>query len=1171
MSPDTPSSNPGPGQPASAGAEPVGSDAPPNTTRSLGGDAPASAGVAGTGSPASPIRVPAEGGTEAEPPAPGEAPMSSGAISIPVASMRRARPLDEGSLDDLAGRIAAYPEPIASLTLGVEVDRAEGDATGMRKRLFELAIGVVRYSISVGLAFLAARLGAAAAPRPLADALRRAARLSDGQWCDLARGVAGALKSADPKLAKLLLFTSQKPLADLVTARNDFIHRGGPGNDALECTLAVLDAAEGLLAIPVRVVASLAPASFEARAGTPVRAGVWRKTQGALPDGAEVGVAYLAPPDAPAWVKLSPWLPLVEKKLLVIDPPHAPGKTWRWLDPESGEHREHAPLDQAIKRLAGDDPSAPRELTDRPALVGRAPALKVLTRAAEESREGGIRVVLLTGPFGIGRSRLAHAVAEASAGFGFGRVLDAACSAERRSPLRPLSRAIAGVSGLERVQAAITGALAVDSAAGRAGIDAFIEAIEEALVEASLDQATVLAVDDAQWADEHTLAVLRLLTERATRKASGKLLVVVTARDEPNPSAALRRLVGQIEQDIGSGATRVALTPLSLDDAGKLVQGVAPMDAAIEGALVKGAGGVPFFVVQPLLVWNETGSLEWHEGAWRPTNAAVLQATAPGVRDLLHARLGSYFDPGSDSERAAHHVLACVALYGSGLPIDHLVAATEAAGTPPMAAERALEALVEASLLTVSGERHEHGFAQRIVQQAVLEDMRARPWFRRLHRALLDSLAHDAEAQGVAAFLAGGYEALGARDEAASWLRRAVDAALTGGAFDEAIELGEKLAKTGRTAAERVRAELSVADALLRAGRAVEAGTRLSTVTASSADVRDVEIEARVLALAIAAVLRNLPVDHDPQLVADADAHGDRRLRVEARLVVARLQRGVRGLALADAAVDLAADAVGDLRYRSLAVQGELLVEIPSAEHRDRRRIGLQLQREAARELGSAWAELDAENSMAVLDADVGDHAGAIQTLKSIEARAASLKFGTLQREVLTNIATLHLRAGAPIEAARAAGIVADAARAAGDVRVLGAARSVGANALLLTGDLQGARAACDEAIALTLGGGHDYPAVVSLLRRAEIFTRMGEIPLATADAELAKSRAEAAGDADLSLRASLWLSLRCTRAGEPGAAGRLRELTVSADEMAQKLRPPTRQLLEESKRALSP
>ena len=1081
-------------------------------------------------------------------------------------SIRPPKPLDEDMLDELAARLASLPEPVATLAVGVEIARAEGDATGVRKRLFELGIGIVRYGFSLGLAALVAKLGGATAPRPMAEALARAARISDGMWCELTRNVGNALKAYDPALAGMLAFTSGRPLTELVSARNDFIHRGGSGDNALEKLMALLESTEPLLSLSLRCVVSLDPPTYEARMGTPLRGGVWRKTKGALPEGVEAGVAYVVRDDG-TWMPVSPYLPLVDKRLLFADGPHAPGKPWRCTDPEIGEHREHQPIDRAVRKLVGEDKNAPQELTDRPRLVGREAAVKSLVRAAEEAAAGSVRVALVTGSFGVGRTRVADEIVAAAAAHGFGRVIDARCSVERRAPLRALRTAIEGVKGLGRMRDAIERALSVEAAMTRAALEASIEAIEEALVEASLEEPTVLDMDDAQWADEHTHGLLRMLTDRAIRKGRGRLFVIVTVRDEPNPSVALRRFVGRVEQGIGAGATRVMLDALSSKDAAALVQNVAPMARDIERMVVDGSGGVPFFLVQPLLVWNETGALVWRDAAWRPRDESILRASVPGVRDLLRARLDSFFDPGSDGERAAQHVLACVSLYGSGLPVEQLVAAVEAAGTNARSVEQALELLVESGLLIVRGERQDYGFAQEIVRQAALEDVRQKPWFRRIHRSLLEAVGRSEVAAENAAFLAAGHESLGDREEAARWYGKAVEKALTGGEFERAIEIAEKLAHVTK-GAERARAELHVVDALFRAGRAAEARERIDTIHLDGAADMGVRLEARVLTLALAATLRHLPSDHDPGLVADADTHGDLALRIETRLAAARLVRGRRGLVLAEEAIALAAESPLELRYRTLAMRHELLAEVdPSDVARLQR--ATELVRAAARELGSPWAELDADNAFACARSNAGDFTTALPLFESISERAKQFKFGTLEREVLVNTATTYLRSGDPARAAAAAQRAADTARAAGDVVMLAGALSVCADGLLRLGELARARECVDEALEITLPG-RDYRTTLALLRRVEICERSGDVDQAASDAALARVVATENGNADHAARAALWLAVHASRTSAHDAPERLREAVEIASRAEASLRPPTKRLVEEARRLLA-
>jgi hypothetical protein len=1105
-------------------------------------------------------RPSAASGEDAEPA------VEEGAASTGAArTSRRAKPLDEEKLDELAARLSELPEPVAALLVGVEVARAEGDATGVRKRLFELGIGVVRYGVSAGLALLAAHLGEKTAPRPVAEALHRAARLSDGQWCDLARTVGSALRAHGSP--GLFAFASSAALAQLVSARNDFIHRGGAGDDALVRAEAVLAAANELLGHLVVVIATTDPPTHEKRRGVPVRAGVWRKTSGSPRADAPAGSVWLEAASG-SYVRLDPFLPFTERRLLLLDAPHAPGKSFRWLDPESGEHRDSEELTRAIRALAGEDSNAPRELAAEPALVGHDAAKKLLTHLAQEASAGAVRVVLLTGPFGVGRTRLAKAIADASAGFGFEHVLAATCSSGRRGPLRPLARALAETSSLTRVAEAAARVSAVGEAFGRAARDALVEGVEEALLEASLATPLLLALDDVQNADDETLLLLSLLTERATARAAGKLLVVTTCRDERQENAALRRWIGQVEADVGAGASRIPLATLGEPEARKLVQNVVPVGKRIEDALVAGAGGVPFFLVQPLLVWGETGQLVWSDGRFEPANEGMLTRAAPGVRDLVRARLGSYFEPGSDAERAAEQLLAGIALRGGALELDELLLLAEAVGIALPLAENTLSTLREAGLVATRGERQEHAFAQSVVERAVLEDLREKTWFRRVFRALLGTLAARPEADLDAAFLGAGYASLRSSEEASRWYEVAVTRALSRGSFEETQRLAEAWALASPEPDTRARAKLRGIEGLLGEGRAAEAESRLEALRAEGVAVGPVALRARVLALAIGTERRTLSLDAEPTLVAELDALGEPALAREGRLVMARLRRGEAGLAELDALLRTPALGAAD-RYRALALRFELVVEFPATSPEERRRAASRL-REAARELGSTWAELDAENSEAVAESDAGNFAEAVARFDAVAARAAARKLGTLSREATLNAATTCLRAGRAAEAAARTAALAETARGAGDVRILAQAQSVRSDACLREGQLDEALAAIDEALAIVLAG-QDYTATLALLRRAEIRARRGEHDAARGDAARAQAYAEAAKNVDHAVRGALWIGLCDAATGADGAAATLRAALGYAERERTKLRAPTARLVAQARGALTP
>ncbi|MBW2454099.1 MAG: AAA family ATPase [Deltaproteobacteria bacterium] len=1080
---------------------------------------------------------------------------------------RRSRPLDEDVLDELSALIADLPEPLAAVAIGVEIARDEGDATGVRKRLFELGAAVVRYALSIELALLAAELGDHSVPRPLGKELSRAARLTDGQWCKLARTAASQLKPLVPDAEELFRFLNGKPLATLLDARNRFVHGGGAGDHAPEQTLALLHDAERLLSAPLRVITALDPPSYQERHGVPLRPGVWRRQRQAVPTGLSTDVPHFVLGER--WLVASPWLPLLDKKLVLIDAPHSAGASWRWVDAETGEHRESPELHEGICALVGQDARAPVVPSEEPGLVIRPAVMGTLRRAAEQAQNGAIGVIVLTGPQGIGRGRMLEAMQTAAAGFGFDQVVAATCLEQRRGVLRPLRRAVRDVTGLEGVTEALGQACAGDGLGSAESLDAAIEAVEEAILETAAGRPLLMLIDDAQWADDATLSLLSMLTDRATRKAWGRLLVVVAVRDEPHASAGLTSFIGQVERDVGPGATRVPLEPLDGKQSKRLVRAVAPLSPDLEEVVLEGAAGVPFFLVQSVLAWWELGLLRWGDGAWHPVNEGVLHRSVPGVAELVHARLVSFFEPGSVAARTAAQVLLCVGLSGSWLAVAQLVEVMTAFGSDDEAIEHALESLVAAGLLMVHVERHEYGFAQPMVRQAVVADLRDKPWAPRLHRCLLDGVAQADRRGEDAAFVAAGHLRLGNEEQAARHLRRAVDHSLAMGLFRQAVEQAEQLVELTVDAGERMRAGLLVVEALLRAGQPEQARRRQQQLEAGGTYELGDSIWARVLAQSIAHALGDTAEQADPQLVLDADDYGDVRLAVEARLAMARLLRAARGLAIVDEAIAaLPAADHGDLRYRVLVLRVELLYETRALSDPECRG-ALEQARAAAEQLGSTWAVLDAENDWAALESSAGNQKQAIKLFGRVAKQAKKRHFGRLRRGALVNLATCQLRAGAPERAAEAAVLAATESREAADWSVHGMAQSVHADALRQAGKLDEARAAIDEAIEVKQRS-RDPNVAIALLRRADILAEMGQGQAAAADAELAWERARQAGNDDQIARARLWLGLAAEAGADDDGRSRLADLVEELGPKESSLRGPTRKLLDEARQRLT-
>jgi tetratricopeptide (TPR) repeat protein len=457
---------------------------------------------------------------------------------------------------------------------------------------------------------------------------------------------------------------------------------------------------------------------------------------------------------------------------------------------------------------------------------------------------------------------------------------------------------------------------------------------------------------------------------------------------------------------------------------------------------------------------------------------------------------------------------------------------------PPRESEQVLEALQDAGLLAHRAVGHEYGFAQPMVQQAVVEVLRRKPWAKRVHRALLEVLSESDRADEDALFLADGFLELGDEGAAKTWLGRAVQYGLVTGLFRQAAECAERLVGLASDEESRGAARLSQVDALLRAGETSAARAVLEPAMATLTGAQ--AVRARIFVTAMDAVTAG-DVE-DPTLIEDADAHGE--LGVEARVAAAKHVRGTAGLVLIDEAVDLLDDdTVGDLAYRVLVLRGELLAEVHGIEHPSCREAVQQTKR-LAQSLGSAWASLDAQNDWALMEAAAGNERDAIRMMAQVAAKAESQHFGTLRRGALVNLATLQLRAGRPQAAAVAAAEAAAEAQRAGDTRHAGFALSVGADALKRLGKLDEARLAIDEAVAISTRVG-DGRLAQALLRRADILTELGDSVAAFADLEAALEEARRRGGATYVARARLRLALARVDRDDDGARQLLSELVA--------------------------
>ncbi len=286
-------------------------------------------------------------------------------------------------------------------------------------------------------------------------------------------------------------------------------------------------------------------------------------------------------------------------------------------------------------------------------LVGRDEELALLRAWRDDVPPRG---ALITGPPGVGKSRLARVTAEHAVAEGWATVSLQGSTGFRAVPLGPL-RTVLRVPGLP-------------------SLADLLVSVEQALEARRSSRGLVVVANDCQFLDPATVGLLHQMA------AVGSIVLVATARTNTMPSD-LHTLARE------ERATRLELQDLSERESRELLEVAlgAPVQDSSAGRLWTITGGNPLYLREVVLTSLESGALAETSGEWRWRGK---WAHGDRVQEIVSERVGRL-------SVDATHAVEIVALAGP-LPVSLVTS---------LASARALEELEESALVVLAWEGDE--------------------------------------------------------------------------------------------------------------------------------------------------------------------------------------------------------------------------------------------------------------------------------------------------------------------------------------------------------------------------------------------------------------------------------------------------------------------------------
>ncbi|WP_454789104.1 BTAD domain-containing putative transcriptional regulator [Mycolicibacterium lutetiense] len=447
----------------------------------------------------------------------------------------------------------------------------------------------------------------------------------------------------------------------------------------------------------------------------------------------------------------------------------------------SGAGEVHTPAGPMVESAAPD--------SGRAVLIGRDRELNVATELLADVRAGEARWLVLSGPPGIGKTRLAEEIDDR---FSADAVWVSCPDGPSTPPWWPMRQLVRGLGGDADEVLEVPGDADPDTARFRV-----YERVQTLLESAR--RPLMVVIDDVQWADSTSAACLAYV---AGALWGHPVAIVLTVRDGEHITD-VARLLATVAR--GAGNRHLALPALSSEDVAVLVNQIADdfVDDTEAGVLAERTGGNPFFVSEyARLPRTERDEIPL---AVKSVLDRRLAGLAPGVVGLM--RVAAVIGDAIDAD--AVPVLARVAALDFDSLADHLDAAAD---------ER----------IVVSAHNGDgYAFAHGLLREHLVAGL---PAMRRqlLHLQVADALVHSASGDSVtrraqhlvaAQPLADPQDVVSACRQAAEQAAQQWSSDIAAQWWQAALDAYDRLPAAARDDAERDALTVAMLDAHSRAGR----------------------------------------------------------------------------------------------------------------------------------------------------------------------------------------------------------------------------------------------------------------------------------------------------------------------------------------------------------------